>query len=173
MQTHNRHFFLLLASIFFLVAPTSWAQMESHEKTANIEVAKLFNSGTANDGIYSTAVRFGASADFSIPMHTTLDFGFLENDRRKYIRFNMFGVGLEPDLNSPHFISGYLRADLLCATLAETGYWAYTPGLEAGAVFHFVTDLPIVLSLRHSSDLGDPRNSVSTIILGAMIGLDL
>ena len=138
----------------------------------NIDGTRLWNTGVANDGIYSAAFRIGASTRDLIPMHSTIDFGVLENHRRKYIRFNAFGVGYQPELiTSRTSFSGFARVDLVCGTLAETGYFAYTPGGELGFVLGVAGSWALTGGFRQSIDITDPRSSMTSVILGLMTSL--
>jgi hypothetical protein len=135
----------------------------------NVELDHVWSSGIINEGQPSTALHVGVSGAERLSYHSSLDFGFLEFDRRKYLRFNMVGFGFQPQTGREQGFDGFARIELLCLTVGETGYYALTPGLEVGATAHFGRDWALLGELRHSVDISNSRSSLTSILLGVLL----
>lgn len=141
----------------------------SASKAVNIEIGHVWNNGILNDKQASTALHFGVSGVEVTSLHSSLDFGILENDRRKYLRFNVAGYGYQPRTDLVNRLGGFFRADILCLSVAETGYFALTPGIELGATLNFERGWAALMSLRQSVDFLDPHSSLTSIVFSAVL----
>lgn len=151
-----------LALLFLASAPVR------AERRVLAEGGHLWNTGIINNNIFSSAFRIVTSGGDDLPIHSSMDFGFLENHRRKYIRFNIIGWGIQPDFPSDprNWMKWFARLDLIPLTVAETGYIAFTPGGEIGVALRLSGEFGVIGSLRQAVDIGDPKNSLTSIQLG-------
>ncbi len=103
------------------------------------------------------ALRLGASSFFVIPIHSSVELGFIGGeDRRRHIRLNLISVGKQPQLKRMGRAGlweadPYIRGDIGAVIWAEGGQFSYAPGLELGMSFRFSEHFAIAPGVRLGS----------------------
>jgi hypothetical protein len=176
-----KHIGLLFIIAVFPLLAAPGAGAAEHEPgisgPVNFEVGRLWNTGVGSEKIFSDSVRFLLSTHLPFPLHSSLEFGLLNpGEARKFIRFNVVGVGFQPSplaTRTKRFES-FARADVISGTMGDGGYYAFSPSLEMGVSLLMAPKWAALLSLRQSIDAADPKSSLTSICLalGAILGGD-
>lgn len=120
------------------------------------EYAFLRSNGEIDGLPPAMAFRVGASSFFLIPIHSSLELGFIGEDRRRYLRLNGISVGKQPQLTrrgraEVWAADPYVRGDIASVIWAEGGHVSYAPGLELGMSIRFSENYALAPGVRLGS----------------------
>ncbi|MGE4131795.1 MAG: hypothetical protein AB7F86_09150 [Bdellovibrionales bacterium] len=168
MNAYGRISYLVLFLIFSTKVLATQAPPEG-SAWGSTEYALLGSSGSIDDQRMAHAVRLGASSHIVFPLNSSIEAGFMDEDRRRYVRLNLFAIGKQPQITRGEpvhlfLLDPYYRLEFASVLWAEGGPFAYTPAVEGGMSIRISDTWALSPGVRFSSTDGAMLERDSTMI---------